>query len=128
MNRAELLEKSRPILDAIRDIIKSGNTEIGEKKPNTGWEYCGIEVSRQVSILEEILNKTEFEVVKTTVLHLIQGGTLHNPTDHLYLFPLQGTATLGPGDPLLPCHYVYKDTRVINGSDVDLIIVALRKK
>jgi hypothetical protein len=68
MNRAEVLEKSRPILDAIRDIIKIGNTEIGEKKPDTGWEYCGTEVSRQVSILEDLLNKTEFEVRLTQLL------------------------------------------------------------
>lgn len=127
MSRTEFFEELRPILDAIRDIIKKGNAEIGEKKAGTGWEYCGKEVSSKVTDLQDVLNKTEFKVAKTSVLHLIQGGTLHNPTDHLYVFPLQGTATFGHDDPLLPCHYIYKDTKVIYGSDLDLIIVALRK-
>ncbi|GKZ54472.1 hypothetical protein AnigIFM49718_010285 [Aspergillus niger] len=61
MNRGEVSEDLRPILDAIGSIIKDGTAEIGEKKPNTGWVYCGTEVSRQVSKLEEELNKTEFE-------------------------------------------------------------------
>jgi hypothetical protein len=68
MSRTEFFEDLRPILDAIRDIIKKGSAEIGEEKPGTGWEYCGAEVSRQVSILEDVLNKTEFQVSPTQYL------------------------------------------------------------
>ncbi|KAJ0417516.1 hypothetical protein BJY00DRAFT_315809 [Aspergillus carlsbadensis] len=128
MNRPKLSEDIWPIIDSIRRIIKEGDVEIGEKKPGTGWEYCGEHVARQVTLLEEILNKSELEIVKSNVLHLVQGGRLHNPTRHLYIFPLQGTASFGPEETLLPYTYIYKDTKVIYGNNVDLIIIALRRK
>lgn len=69
MSRTEFFEELRPILDAIRDIIKKGNAEIGEKKAGTGWEYCGKEVSGKVTDLQDVLlNKTEFKVSPTRYL------------------------------------------------------------
>ncbi|PLB52052.1 hypothetical protein P170DRAFT_433923 [Aspergillus steynii IBT 23096] len=126
MAYGELSADAQAIVDRIRDTIKEGKAKIGESKPGTGWEYCGLELSGEKSRLNQELGTNDFLALECSVLHLVRNGTIDNPTSHMLIIPLNGTVSLSKEEPLQPCHYI-NETRTIFGENIDIIAVALKK-
>ncbi|KAB8069200.1 hypothetical protein BDV29DRAFT_57095 [Aspergillus leporis] len=119
----QITENVQGVVTRIKGLIKQ-KPIIGQKKPGGGWEYTGDELASETSNLANELNNDDY---KCNVLHLIQGGTIQNPTGHVLIIPLNGTASFERDEPILPCHYIEQE-RTIFGANLDLIIVALEKK
>ncbi|KAE8149525.1 hypothetical protein BDV25DRAFT_156132 [Aspergillus avenaceus] len=122
----QLSDNAHAIVTEIRNIIEKNQSK-GDEKPGTGWEYSNPELSVEISRLEEELNKDDFKVLETHVLHLFNNGRIHNITSHAVLIPLNGSSSFGPDEPLRESHYT-RQTRTIYGENIDIITVALKEK
>ncbi|KAE8146876.1 hypothetical protein BDV25DRAFT_43951 [Aspergillus avenaceus] len=120
-------ENTQGIIEKIRNIIKEEKAVIGQYQAGVGWEYSGEDISNETKALNKELDNDDFQVIKCNVLHLVNNGTIHNRTGHLLIIPLFGSANFGPDEPVLRYHHIIQ-TRTIYGQNLDLIIVALKKK
>ncbi|PYH46382.1 uncharacterized protein BP01DRAFT_14582 [Aspergillus saccharolyticus JOP 1030-1] len=127
----DLTGSAKTLVEEIRDMIQE-NPVIGDRKPGSGHEFSGKELSSKTAQLEQELSNEKY-ASRCKVLHLDHGGIIYNRSGHLLVIPLNGSAAFErttstqTDEPLRPCHYL-TETRKIRGDDIDVILVALEER